>query len=231
MYFASSEVHCQQGLHTRVKGKHAQITRAEQVGNGSAEELAAGPRWRGYLFDCSQRAQPHDRAQPRRDPEPGSNPGSKSHRAAAPSPQHGVHGHHHHGGRSEQFDGSRGLLPRRSEGSRGDPGESLECLRFEEQRRQGGCLMGAASSVAAAPTLVVADVNKGIAEIKECDTVQRWIRRGKPVEDIDMEVPNVKHRMANRPAYLTMRDRLCKKYKIDESELVRTLLHQLQLLK
>ena len=87
--------------------------------------------------------------------------------------------------------------------------------------------MGAVSSVAVAPVIEESDVAAGITEIQCLDTVQRWVKRGMPTDDIEMEVPNVINRATGRPNYQAMRDRLCDKYQIDEPMLVRMLLRQI----
>jgi hypothetical protein len=68
------------------------------------------------------------------------------------------------------------------------------------------------------------DLKAGIAEIKDFDTVQRWVRRGKPKDDIEMEIPNVIRRVAKCPKYQVVRQRVCDTYGIDERTFVRCLL-------
>jgi hypothetical protein len=87
--------------------------------------------------------------------------------------------------------------------------------------------MGTVSSIAVTPVLSKTDILAGIAGIVDLDTVQRWIKRGKSADDIEMELPNVIKRAVNYPKYQVMRNRLCGKYQIDEFTLVGTLLRQI----
>lgn len=69
-----------------------------------------------------------------------------------------------------------------------------------------------------------ADLRAGIAVIEQCDNVQRWIARGKPVDDIEMEVSNTMNCAQFRVHYQKMRDKFCQQYDIPERELNRRLL-------
>lgn len=71
------------------------------------------------------------------------------------------------------------------------------------------------------------DLQSGIAIIETFDTVQRWHKRGKRADDIEMEVPNVIRVALYKAGYQKEKNRLCEKYRIDERELVRRLLHHI----
>lgn len=74
-------------------------------------------------------------------------------------------------------------------------------------------------------TIVIeeSDLREGASEIRRFDCVRWWTQRGKPEEDIEMEVPNLIGSARHYVAYQKMRDRLCSKYEITEHELGRHL--------
>ncbi len=117
---------------------------------------------------------------------------------------------------------ARDVQPR---GERCRPGDAH--LRAEAGARPDG---GGGMSTMTAPKvkvrgLTATDLKKGIAEIQGLDTVERWVRRGKPVEDIEMEIANVIKRAERFPGYQRMRESMCDKYKgMNEELLVRRLL-------
>lgn len=67
------------------------------------------------------------------------------------------------------------------------------------------------------------DLELGAEEIKGATAVTSWIRHGKPVGDIEMEVDNIVVRTRNTKAYQVLRDRVCSQHSIDEHEFVRQL--------
>jgi hypothetical protein len=72
--------------------------------------------------------------------------------------------------------------------------------------------------------LTKSDLKQGRDVVEGISSVARWIRKGKHVEDIEMEADNAISCAANHVAYQAMRERLLSKYGIDECTLVRLLL-------
>lgn len=71
------------------------------------------------------------------------------------------------------------------------------------------------------------DLQLGIAEIKGTTAVTRWMRYGKPVDDIKIETLNVINNLVYHGDYIELRDKICSKYKIDEREFVRQLFQRM----
>ena len=85
--------------------------------------------------------------------------------------------------------------------------------------------MGAAAATIESVKLTKRDLEAGLAVFEQLDTVERWSRRGKRTDEIEMEIPNVIQCAMYRPAYQVMRDKLLSKYSIkEESTLVRCLM-------
>jgi len=84
-----------------------------------------------------------------------------------------------------------------------------------------------ATTATKAPALSEPDLQLGIAEIKGTTAVTRWMRYGKPVDDIDIETPNVINNLVYHGSYIELRNKICSKYKIDEREFVRQLFQRM----
>jgi hypothetical protein len=85
--------------------------------------------------------------------------------------------------------------------------------------------MGAEAGTIETVKIKKQDLEAGLAVFEKLDTVERWSRRGKRADEIEMEIPNVIQCAMYRKVYQDMRDKLLSKYGIkEESTLVRCLM-------
>jgi hypothetical protein len=71
------------------------------------------------------------------------------------------------------------------------------------------------------------DLNVGRAEVEGISSVARWIKKGKPVEDVEIEVENAFRCATYSVSFQGMLARLSEKYGTDKRKLVSHLLNDI----
>lgn len=67
-----------------------------------------------------------------------------------------------------------------------------------------------------------ADTKHLASELEKCPSVQRWIKRGSPAEDIEMEVRNVVNNYCNIETFRRLLIEQREKYKVENGVLIQT---------